>query len=82
MVNSDIKAAFRTFHREKSYAFINLAGLSLAIACCLLLGLYLKDELTYDLHHLRHKEIFRVVNNFNANDDFRKIFFEHRSKGR
>ena len=69
MFNSDIKAAFRTFYREKSYALINLAGLSLAIACCLLLGLYLKDELTYDLHHLRHNEIFRVVDNFNTNGD-------------
>ncbi len=69
MVNSDIKAAFRTFYREKSYAFINLAGLSLAIACCLLLGLYLKDELTYDKHHLKYKQIFRVVDNFNTNGD-------------
>ena len=69
MFNSDIKAAFRTFYKEKSYALINLAGLSLAIACCLLLGLYLKDELTYDLHYERHKEIFRVVDNFNTNGD-------------
>ena len=69
MISSDIKAAFRTFYREKAYAYINLAGLALAIACCLILGLYLKDELTYDTHHLRHKEIFRVVNAFNASGD-------------
>ncbi len=69
MISSDIKAAFRTFYREKAYAYINLAGLALAIACCLILGLYLKDELTYDMHHLRHKEIFRVVNTFNTNGD-------------
>jgi putative ABC transport system permease protein len=64
MVNSDIKAGFRTFYREKSYALINLSGLSLAIACCLILGLYLRSELTYDQHHLRHKQIFRVANAF------------------
>ena len=69
MINSDIKAAFRTFYREKSYAMINLAGLSLAIACCLLLYLYLDSELTYDQHNLRYKQIFRVVNNFNTNGD-------------
>jgi putative ABC transport system permease protein len=68
MINSDIKGALRTFYQEKSYAFINLSGLSLAIACCLILGLYLKFELTYDRHNLRHKEIFRVVNNFNTNN--------------
>ena len=64
MANSEIKAALRTFYREKSYAMINLAGLSLAIACCLILGLYLRSELTYDQHHKRHKEIFRVVGEY------------------
>src|SRR5512136_1159322 len=62
MVNSELRAALRTFYREKSYALINLSGLSLAIACFLILGLYLRSELTYDLHHVRHKEIYRVVN--------------------
>jgi putative ABC transport system permease protein len=67
MANSEIKAALRTFHREKSYAIINLSGLSLAIACCLILGLYLRSELTFDRHHARYKQIFRVANNFNTN---------------
>jgi putative ABC transport system permease protein len=64
MANNEIRAAFRTFYREKSYAAVNLSGLSLAIACSLILGLYLRSELTYDQHHLRHKQIFRVVNEF------------------
>lgn len=64
MANSDLKATWRTLYREKAYALINLSGLSLAIACCLILGLYLRSELTYDRHHGRHKEIFRVVNEF------------------
>jgi putative ABC transport system permease protein len=61
MANSELRAALRTLYREKSYALINLLGLSLAIACFMILGLYLRSELTYDLHHIRHKEIFRVV---------------------
>jgi putative ABC transport system permease protein len=64
MYNSEIKAAVRTFYREKAYAIINLSGLSLAIACCLILGLYLKSELTYDMHHKRYKEIYRVVGEY------------------
>ena len=44
MVNTEIKAAFRVFYREKSYALINLAGLTLAVVCCLILGLYLRNE--------------------------------------
>jgi putative ABC transport system permease protein len=67
MANSELRAAARTFYREKSYAVINLSGLSLAIACCLILGLYLRSELTYDRHHARHKEIFRIVNEFTTN---------------
>src|SRR5512139_1220113 len=64
MLSSEIKAAMRTFYREKSYALINLSGLALAIACCLILGLYLRSELTYDRHHARHKQIFRVVDEY------------------
>jgi len=64
MANSEFKAALRTFYREKSYAIVNLFGLFLALACCLILGLYLRSELTYDRHHVRHSQIFRVANEF------------------
>ena len=67
MANSEIKAALRNFYRERSYALINLSGLALAIACSLILGLYLRSELTYDRHHERHRRIFRVVNDFTTN---------------
>lgn len=56
-----LKVAFRTLFREKVYAVINVAGLSIAIACCLILGLWLRSELTYDQHHKRYKEIYRVA---------------------
>lgn len=59
-----VKTAFRSFNREKSYALINLFGLSLAIACCLVLGLYLRSELTYDQHHANHERIYRIANEF------------------
>ncbi len=64
MANSEFKAALRTFYREKSYAIVNLSGLFLALACSLILGLYLRSELTYDRHHVRHREIFRIANEF------------------
>jgi hypothetical protein len=59
MLNSEIKAAFRTFYREKPYALIRFSGLSLAIACCLILGICLRSELTYDQHHLKYDVLFR-----------------------
>jgi putative ABC transport system permease protein len=67
MASSDLKATWRTLYREKSYALINLCGLSLAVACCLILGLYLKSELTYDQHYARHKQIYRAENEITVN---------------
>jgi putative ABC transport system permease protein len=57
----------RNLHRERLYAAINIAGLSLGIACCLLLGLFLRSELTYDLHNVHHEQIYRVVNEMATN---------------
>jgi len=54
----------RNLRRERLYAAINIAGLSLGVACCLILGLFLRSEFTYDLHHLKHDQIYRVANEF------------------
>jgi len=64
MFTNFLKVTIRNLYREKMYAAINIFGLSVAIACCIILGLYLRSELTYDLHNTRYKEIFRVVNEF------------------
>ena len=55
---------FRSLHRERLYAAINIAGLSLGLASCLILGLFLKSELTYDRHYEGHEHIYRVVNEY------------------
>ncbi len=59
--------ALRNLSRERLYAAINIAGLSLGIACCLILGLFLRSELTYDRYNLQHDHIFRIVNEFTTN---------------
>ena len=46
-----LQVLLRMLRREKLYAAINIAGLSLGIACCLILGLFLRSELTYDQHY-------------------------------
>jgi putative ABC transport system permease protein len=67
MNSSVLKIAFRTLLRDKTYALINVAGLAIAVACCLTLGVYLRSELTYDQHNANHERLFRVVNEFNIN---------------
>ncbi len=42
---------WRNLRREKLYAAINIAGLSLGLACSLVLGQFLRKELSYDQHY-------------------------------
>src|SRR5688572_12539551 len=55
------KLALRNLRREKLYAVLNIAGFALGIASCLILGVYLWGELTYDRHHVNHERIYRVA---------------------
>ncbi|HEV7607970.1 MAG TPA: FtsX-like permease family protein [Steroidobacteraceae bacterium] len=60
--------ALRQLAREKLYALLNVSGLALGLACCLMLGLYLWGELTYDQHHVNHERIYRVATHFKYGD--------------
>ncbi|MEM6697901.1 MAG: ABC transporter permease, partial [Bacteroidota bacterium] len=47
--------------KHKSYSFLNLAGLSIGLAVCLLLSLWVKDELSYDRFHENSDRIYRSL---------------------
>ena len=66
MLSNFIKVTLRKLYREKLYTLINITGLSLGIACCLILGLFLHSELTYDQYHKNYKRIYRVENEFTS----------------
>ena len=73
VMNNYFQVLLRMLKREKLYAAINIAGLSLGIAACLILGLFLRSELTYDQHYPKYKDIYRLVNEFTTggtNDKF------------
>lgn len=61
MLKHYLTVAVRSFRRQKLYSFINVFGLALGIACCLLLGLFVADELTFDRVHKDGERIFRVA---------------------
>lgn len=61
MFRNYFKTAFRNLRRNKVYSFINIAGLSLGLACAMLIMLYVKDEVSYDLFHKGIGQIYRVV---------------------
>ena len=56
-----IKLLLRNLRRERFYAVINVAGLTLAIVACLLIGLHVYQALTYDQHTDGHKRIYRAT---------------------
>src|SRR6187549_340350 len=55
---------FRNLTRDRLYTAINILGLALGLASCLILGLFLKSELTYDQHYQGYENIYRVENEF------------------
>ncbi len=58
---NNLKIAFRVLMKQRFYAFINILGLTVGLACCLLMGLYIRQELTYDEYHENADDIYRVV---------------------
>ena len=60
MIRNYFKTAIRNLIRSKAYSFINIAGLSLGLACAMLIVLYIKDEVSYDRFHEKANEIFRI----------------------
>ena len=61
MIKNYLKIAFRNLAKHKGYSFINITGLALGIACCLLIFMYVKDELTFDRYHTNSDRIYRIV---------------------
>ncbi|HSB93111.1 MAG TPA: ABC transporter permease, partial [Flavitalea sp.] len=61
MYRSYFKIAWRNLVKKKAYSFINIFGLGLGIACCILIFLYVQDELSYDNYHEKKDRIYRVI---------------------
>jgi putative ABC transport system permease protein len=61
MYQNYFKIAWRNLIKKKAYSFINIFGLGLGIACCLLIVLFVHDELSYDNYHLKKERIYRVT---------------------
>jgi putative ABC transport system permease protein len=66
MFQNYLKIAFRNLMRTRAYSLINICGLSLGVACCLLLALYVHDEFGYDRHHDRLNDLYRIGTQFEA----------------
>ncbi len=61
MFNHYIKIAFRYLLKNMKFSFINIAGLSIGILCCLYIILFVQDQYSFDKHLSDAKDIFRVT---------------------
>ncbi len=61
MFKNYFKIALRNILKHKSYAFVNIAGLAVGMASCLLILLYVQDELRYDRFHQNAERIYRAT---------------------
>ena len=61
MIGNYLKIALRNLVRDKLYSLISVVGLAVGTACCLLIFLYVQDELSFDRFHQKDGEIYRLI---------------------
>lgn len=61
MFKNHIKIAWRSIQKDKFFTAIKLGGFAVGIAACLLIALFIKNELSYDQHYAKKDHIYRVV---------------------
>jgi putative ABC transport system permease protein len=69
MLRNIFKITIRNLFKDKIYAFINILGLSIGITSCLLIVLYVSEELSYDTFHTDSDRIYRVVAKARMNEN-------------
>jgi putative ABC transport system permease protein len=62
MLSNYLKIAFRNFRKNKLFSLLNVVGLAIGMAACLLILQYVSFKLSYDQFHLNGDRIYRVVN--------------------
>ena len=61
MIYNYFITAIRNMLRNKIHSVINMLGLTVGLACCILIGIYIQHELSYDRFHANADQIYRVV---------------------
>jgi putative ABC transport system permease protein len=68
MLRNYFKIAWRNLMKYKFISFINLFGLTVGLTCCLLITIYIFNELSYDRYNKNAENIYRVTRSFNNAD--------------
>lgn len=60
MIKNYLTIAWRSLTKNKVFSFINIFGLAVGLACCMLISAYIYQEVTYDTYPAKAKSIYRV----------------------
>lgn len=63
MLNNLIKYSIRSFQRQRTYYLINILGLSIGVACSLLIAIFVINEASFDSYNVKKDRIFRAILN-------------------
>ena len=66
MIRNYLKIALRNIAKTRGHSFLNITGLAIGMACCLLLFMYVYEELTFDRYHRDIERVFRVYEEINS----------------
>jgi len=61
MFQNYLKISWRHLLRHKGHSFINITGLAIGLACCLIMFLYVNNEWNYDRYHTQYEHIYRIT---------------------
>lgn len=64
MVKNHFKVSVRSMLRKKTFSFLNILGLGIGIASCLLILIFVQNELSYDKYNSKYDRTFRVLQRF------------------
>jgi ABC-type antimicrobial peptide transport system permease subunit len=61
MLKNYFKTTWRNIKRNRFYSFINIMGLAVGMACCIIILLWIQDEFKYDKFHKNYSNIYRTI---------------------
>lgn len=74
MFKNYLKIALRNIQRHKTFSFINIFGLAVGMACCLLIFLWVQDEFRFDRFHVNRDRIHQVYSEMKYQDGRIQVF--------
>ncbi len=72
MFKNYFKIAYRNLLKKKVYSFINILGLGVGMACCVLIFVFVQDELSYDNYHEKGDRIYRLTHGSRSDEGLKE----------